>query len=271
MKNIDIVIPVSNVVKKNNAILFTLKSILDQKRVDKKIYIVNDGSEDDIENLINNFFEDTNIMIIHQKKAGVARARNNGASIGKSELILFIDDDTVLSSDYTIKKTIDAAEDYDFACAANRYWTPLNWDEKIDIHDTILSTRNILNKISYIPKGVDRETGLMDLTHLSFIGNYGFIKRNIFEKMGGFPEHYKGWGMEDTHLMYNLCINNFSYRLLKYENISVYHLNHKVSKNLTFLKNYKLFVEYQKKHGFLFSESAFLNEYDGTDKVLSKI
>ena len=137
--------------------------------------------------------------------------------------------------------------------------------------DTCKSWQNILKKISTDAKGIDRQTGMLDLNHISFIGNFGLIKREVFEKINGFPTIYKGWGMEDTHLMYSLCLNNYDYGLFGEKGIKVYHLNHTIENHASFVRNYKQFKELQKANGILFNEAAFFNEASSIEPVLSPI
>lgn len=271
--NVDIIIPIKNACfDKKHSIYFTVKSLLFQKGIRFNIYLVDDKSSDEtISYLKKTFSEYDNITILKNDNEGVASARNYGVRKGNAEYLLFIDGDTILSSDRTIENTLNVGSDYSFACGAIRYWTPINWEEYVFKHDTYRSWLNILKRISYLPKGVDRNTGFMDVTHVSFIGNYGLIKRSIFEKIGGFPITYKGWGLEDTHLMYLLCLNNYDYYLLKDDNIMVYHLNHKqYGKEKSFIKNLTHFQEFQNKVGITFCESAFFDEFDGIMPVLKQ-
>lgn len=270
--NIDVVIPVRNSIStKNNSIYFTLKSILAQKGISFKVIIVDDGSKDETVSCIKKEFSKySNIEVVQNPHSGVANARNSGARKGTGEYLLFIDDDTILPNYTILEEVLDFYHKYSFSCGATRYWTILEWPQHLLKEDTYRSWLNILSKISYIPKGTDRVTGGMDLTHVSFIGNFGMIQRKVFNSVNGYPESYTGWGMEDTHLMYVLCINGYDYNLFMEKNICVYHLNHKNERNETFLTNLEKFKHYQKERGLSFSEAAFFNEYDGISPVLRK-
>jgi len=268
---IDIVIPVKNaILSKNLSIFFTLHFLLRQKSVEIKIFIIVNSSKDKTADYIKKQFHDKRITVIESSEKGVASARNIGAELGNAPNILFIDDDMILPFNDTLKKTVLASENYDFACGALRFWTPRDWTAFIKKEDTFNSWVNILEKISFLPLGVDRDSGYMDLTHVSFIGNYGLIKREVYEKTKGFPVIYKGWGLEDTHYMYTLCLQKFDYKLLKESDIIVYHLNHEINRNISFIKNLEVFQKYQIKVGIKFNEAAFFKEFDGVVPVLRK-
>lgn len=272
-QELDIIIPIkNNFAGKDFSVYYTVKSILAQKCVTPNIFLVDDNSTDKtLDELFKMFGSLSNISIVENPQTGTATARNFGASLGKSDLILFVDDDTILNGAYTIMDTINNMKHYAFGCGAIRRWTPMQWPDYLLTEDTYRSWLNILDKISFLPKGVDRETGYMDVTHVTFIGNYGMVQRDVLKETDGFAELYKGWGLEDTHFMYTLCLKGFDYCLFKDFDISVYHLNHNTHRSRDFSSNLKLFQNYQKKVGIYFSESAFFNEFDGTHPVLRKV
>lgn len=70
----------------------TIKSVLDQTFTDYEIIIVNDGSTDKSEDIVNRF-SDKRIKIFNQKNQGVSSARNLGIEKSKGKLIAFMDAD----------------------------------------------------------------------------------------------------------------------------------------------------------------------------------
>jgi len=90
---VSVIIPLFNSEK---TILFSLKSIVDQKLKDVEIIIVNDGSTDNSKSLVENFKEknpDQEIIIISQENQGVSVARNTGMKKAKGKYISFLDSD----------------------------------------------------------------------------------------------------------------------------------------------------------------------------------
>ena len=86
---ISVVIPLYN---KASYISRALDSVLSQTFQDFEVIVVNDGSTDGGEKIVDGY-EDSRIHIIHQKNQGVSTARNNGVSVSRSELIAFLDAD----------------------------------------------------------------------------------------------------------------------------------------------------------------------------------
>lgn len=91
MKNmVSIVIPTYN---REKQILRAVKSILNQTYQDFELIIVDDGSQDGTEDVIQTIKDDRIRYIKLDKNQGVAHARNVGIQEAKSEYIAFLDSD----------------------------------------------------------------------------------------------------------------------------------------------------------------------------------
>lgn len=78
-----------------------LKSLLQQTYSNYEIIIINDGSNDESLNIINKFIIDnTRIRLFNQTNQGIAVTRNNGISYASGELIMFVDSDDFVKSNY---------------------------------------------------------------------------------------------------------------------------------------------------------------------------
>ena len=92
---IDIIIPVYNTP------IIDLKRCLDsinnQTYKNYKVYIIDDGSEDEVRYYLDNYIVDkNNFMVKHIKNSGVSNARNVGMKLSENKYIAFVDsDDTV--------------------------------------------------------------------------------------------------------------------------------------------------------------------------------
>ena len=73
----------------------TIESVLNQTYDNWELIIINDGSTDDTEKIVNSF-KDRRIKLISQKNMGVSAARNRGLSEAKGEFITFLDADDIL-------------------------------------------------------------------------------------------------------------------------------------------------------------------------------
>lgn len=89
--SLTVVIPAFNV---EDWIGRTLQSVVDQEVQPTEVIIVDDGSEDGTAQVAKTFLPE--VHVVHQKRRGVAAARNTGASLAQSDLILFLDADDVL-------------------------------------------------------------------------------------------------------------------------------------------------------------------------------
>jgi len=92
---IDIIIPVYNTPIED--LERCLNSILRQTFKNYKVYIIDDGSNNETKNYLDNYAKDkSNFIIKHIKNGGVSNARNMGIEISNSKYICFVDaDDTI--------------------------------------------------------------------------------------------------------------------------------------------------------------------------------
>ena len=99
MKKVTLIIPVYNSEK---YIGRCLDSILEQTYTNFEIMVVNDGSKDKSQEVINKYKEKypDKIISIEQENKGVAVTRNESIKRANSEYIMFIDNDDYLDKDY---------------------------------------------------------------------------------------------------------------------------------------------------------------------------
>lgn len=76
----------------------TLDCLLYQSEKDIEVLIINDGSTDSTQEIIDRYAEkDERIVPVYQENSGVSAARNNGIERANGEYIIFIDSDDLLS------------------------------------------------------------------------------------------------------------------------------------------------------------------------------
>ena len=110
MSKVTIIIPVYNSAE---YIGKCIESILNQTYHDYDILIVNDGSKDNSQQIINEYKEKypNKITAIEQENKGVARTRNESIKRATGKYIMFMDNDDYLDKDYieTFVKEIEKA------------------------------------------------------------------------------------------------------------------------------------------------------------------
>ena len=99
MPKVSIVIPLYNAEK---TIGYCLESILNQTFQDFEVIIINDGSRDNSQEVINRYLNKypKKLRIYKQENLGVATTRNRGIEYSRGKYIFFIDNDDYIDSDY---------------------------------------------------------------------------------------------------------------------------------------------------------------------------
>ncbi|MBW3093431.1 glycosyltransferase [Bifidobacterium sp. 82T10] len=97
MTTISVIIPVYN---QEQYISCCLDSLLNQEFKDFQLIIVNDGSTDNSQSVIETYLNDKRITFINQPNLGVSAARNCGLDLAKAEWVCFVDPDDYLEKDY---------------------------------------------------------------------------------------------------------------------------------------------------------------------------
>lgn len=67
---------------------------------DLEILVINDGSTDGIEDILNNIEQSSNFRIINRANSGLSAVRNYGISIAKGEYLWFIDGDDIICKSF---------------------------------------------------------------------------------------------------------------------------------------------------------------------------
>ena len=98
--SVSIIIPVCNLEK---YIRKCLQSVLDQTFHNYEVIVINDGSQDKSQDIIEEFIETnhlSNFKLINKKNGGLSAARNDGMSQAEGKWITFIDGDDWIEPNY---------------------------------------------------------------------------------------------------------------------------------------------------------------------------
>lgn len=134
MSKISIIVPMYNA---ENYIKKCLDSLVNQTLKDIEIIIVNDGSEDNSENIVREYMKEyKNIVLINQKNSGQAIARNEAIKVAKGEFVCFVDSDDWIDKDMC--KTLYKHNENDIVyCNYIWYYEGGNYSIASNIYDGI--------------------------------------------------------------------------------------------------------------------------------------
>lgn len=132
MKKVSIIVPVFNVEKYLNR---CLESLINQTLKDIEIICINDGSTDNSSQVLEQYAQkDNRIIIINQINSGQSIARNKGLDIAKGMYIGFVDSDDWIDKNY-FEKLFEAIErtNSDFACCSIKRMYPYKQSKRLVI------------------------------------------------------------------------------------------------------------------------------------------
>ncbi len=200
-----IVIPVYN---RPDEVEELLKSLSEQKYKNFEIVIVEDGSTEKCEHIVNNYSDKLTIRYFFKHNTGPGLSRNFGMEKAMGEYIIFFDSDCIIPDNYLqkveesfAKKPLDAWGGPD---AAHPSFS--DTQKAIDYAMTsFITTGGIRGKSAHLDKFQPR----------SF--NMG-LKKEIFNKIGGFSNVHPG---EDPEFSYKIMDAGFTTGLIA--DAKVYH------------------------------------------------
>jgi glycosyltransferase involved in cell wall biosynthesis len=200
----------------------TIDSIFNQSYSNFDIWLINDGSTDQVSiDKLKDFEGIEKIHIHHQENMGPCIAKNYGVEKALGKLICFVDSDNILLENYikeavnilTIKINVDVIySDFQF------------FGDKKGIHKSL----QIDSFKIFIGNSVD---------------NCVLIRKEAFLSVGGFDKYLSKLGLEDWELWINLLKNNREFYYLekvhfKYRVISTSRTNTTANLNLDKISSY---------------------------------
>ena len=163
------------------------------------------------------------------RRASPAAARNIGIRSCTGEVVVFIDDDTVVPSHalgYVHRLTVDGS----FCAGADRRYVPMDM-ERERVHAAFRKSGFdglvAISKALPVPASMEPKTTGFHMQQVSFITNFGAALREHLIEVGALNEEFTGWGVEDTELMLRLLMRT-SFRSMR-GLVPVVHLDHPVS------------------------------------------
>lgn len=226
---VSIIIPTYN---RANNLVYVLNALTTQSYSQFEVIIADDGSTDNTKDVVESFRDRLNIRYAYcgeNKGFRAARTRNIGLSKARGKIIVFLDSDVVVPSNY-IEEHIKAHNQYGnivvntFVYRMKEYNTDdlgLSPKEFIAKHKENLED-DIKYKFNVFDREPIEEGYYLDSNSLSIKADH-IIKE-------GFDSSFTGWGHEDTELGYRFINKGFKFLFLK-DGIESYHIHHGIREN----------------------------------------
>ncbi len=215
----------------------------------------------------------SDFKLINCNTGGVAAARNMGAKYANGDILLFLDNDILISSE-SLKKGLDYF--INLSNLNDKMVLNFNWVYPQNIYDTI-SQNSFGRYMLYY--GFDKYEGKA-WTNITFDKNKEyiktnmftscafFIKKSIFSQIGGYNNNFKFAGYEDNDFKEKLIKNGIDIYLLS--NIYVYH-NEKDFLDLKKFLERKYRSAYTRKQAVDLGDSDLLLQHSFLKKFILNI
>lgn len=202
VERVSLVVPTFfNVELKRRSLKYLLAGIEKSRCVREIILVASDGENlcfDDLQAQVN----DCPIRVVSSDPHNRGKSRNAGAAAATSPWLLFLDDDMLLRSwrgiDVLVSGMVENA--HEGALFPRRHYArfPLLFDPPM-LENAVAEWRREgatgSNLFLYDPL----QQGAHDLPMLfCFPGCFMLMRREAFQRIGGFAERFVGWGFEDT-------------------------------------------------------------------------
>lgn len=178
MPKVSVIIPTYN---SSTTIGETLQSVFKQTCSDFEILLINDGSTDDLMEVLNDF-KDSRLQILHYENGGLSAARNRGIDRASGDYLIFLDADDLWSAD-KLESHVDALDN---ARKTNpKAGVVYSWSYFLDDETNACYINH--------PKPYEGDV-LADILESNFVtsGSNPMIAREAINSVGYFNDDFKG-------------------------------------------------------------------------------
>ncbi len=178
----------------------TIRSIQHQTYKNWELIIVDDGSTDNTETVIREFLNDKRIRYVKKQNTGQAESLNVGAATACGEFITFLDSDDVAYPDWLQTVSENICSDTGILCTAAK--------------------RKLLNG-ELIEEHMNQYRVNGKLMRLKFTCGSLFIRKNIFDEIGGYDHSMKSNIQTDLGFRLIAYLNTTFYKIVTLDNFLV--------------------------------------------------
>ena len=181
---VSVVIPVYN---GERYLAEAMQSVLDQTYKNLELIVLDDGSTDRSAAIARGF-DDARTRYLYQQNGGPSKARNAGVAAARGTFIAFLDSDDVWLP-RKLERQVTYLESHKDVGAV------YSWYEVLEPN----GSRRVC------PASVNNDRFGIITTGYGLLPSATALRREIFQKIGGFDETFTGFGYEDRELSLRLC------------------------------------------------------------------
>jgi len=204
-----------------NYITDAVESVVSQDYSNTELIVIDDGSTDGSEVLLDELAIKHSFQLVHQKNAGVAKATNNGLSLCRGKYVATLDSDDVFFSDKLRKQVLFMEQRPDVAVCGGAL---LLIDEK----GRISSPRRFPDY-----RELNFEDVLMERKDI-IASSSALIRKEVINEVGGYDPEYR---IQDLYFW--LKITAAGYKIAGLRDLLIYYREHCANNH----SNYKAVID----------------------------
>lgn len=259
-----------------------LLSLLNQTQMIDELIFVDDGSKENVENIIEDLIERCSFSIKKTYQADLnfraARSRNNGAREAKGDYLIFLDQDMIIPDDF-IEKIYKARKRKRIICTKvissteeqkNKIQCEIKKENKVNytyIYQKYINNTQKVEVVRKIKKDmIYRYLYKLRLRQrgIKLLGlNFSLYKEDYIA-INGFDEKYVGWGEEDDDFGNRFFKYGGEVESIKFKEYPI-HMYHPSAPSKIDLPNLKYYQKRKKE----ISKTNYRAKY-GYDNILDK-
>lgn len=215
---------------KKNDLLLALKSIYASDYANISVVVVDNNSSDGSADAVAQKYPDTP-LIRNPVNTGVSKGRNLGWCYANEHFdfkyVIFLDDDSEISSDYFTKMVKAYQEHPDVGIVTGKAY--IGWDTNV-LCSVGMSVNLYTGLISDIGAGRRDEGQYNTASYRAACSGFAYsVRRTLFEQLDGFDENYSPYGWEDADFC--LRARKAGYRTYYIPDAIVVHKGTKAARN----------------------------------------